>query len=156
EPNNNHDDTVMSHGGSNTLDITQAYLPTNGDQKPGATVPRIGATIDMNLVAGQRQIIYNSAALDRNIGSLVDPGFLASNSTASLTIEGTIQTVVAGSGNTLFAAPATGSGTTQEPGTSIVLVGSGNKVFGAQGVTVLAFSGGNQVSQSLDPASAGA
>src|SRR5206468_4020136 len=64
EPNNDFNVTVVSSGGANTLDITRAYLPATGIRKPGATVRQIGATVDLNQVNGQSQIIYNSAALD--------------------------------------------------------------------------------------------
>ena len=156
EPNNNYNDTVVSHGGFNTLDITQAFLPTTLVQKPGATPDVIGETVDMNLDGGQSQIIYNIAAFDPDIGSLIHPSLLVSNSTASLSLQGTIQTVIAGNDDTLFAVPATISGTTPEPGTTVVLAGAGNTVFGAQGSTVLAFGGGNHVTQSSDQATVNA
>ena len=149
-PNNNFNDNVVSNGGSNTLDISRAFLPTDVVKKSGSTPQVIGATVNLTKVSGQTQIIYNSAVLDPDIGSLLDPSLLVSNSTASLSLKGTVQTVIAGSDSTLYAAPATSDGTTQVPGTTIILVGTGNKVFGAAGSNVLAYSGGNDVVQAAD------
>ncbi|MBI1324764.1 DUF4214 domain-containing protein [bacterium] len=84
--------------------------------------------------------------------SLLDPSLLVTGSLATLVLGGRFQKAVVGSGVTLYAAPAVVSGGTAVPGTHVLIVGSGNKVFGAAGAVVQAYSGGNTVIQSSDSA----
>ncbi len=132
-------------GSTNTIDLSKVYLPTIiGDKSTGSTV-QIGATLDFSQNSGQKQLVFNTAVDNPDIGSLVDPSLLTSNSTDSLSLVGTFPEVIAGSGATLYAAP---SRSATKPGTAFILTGSGNTVYAAPGSSVVAFSGGNQVIES--------
>ena len=99
---------IVNGGGINTLDLSEAALPTTRPQKPGTAPRLIGAIVDLNENTGQVQEIYQTELQDPDIGSLVDPSLLLTNSTSSLSLSGRFQNVIVGSGATLFAAPAVG------------------------------------------------
>ncbi len=84
--------------------------------------------------------------------ALLDPSLLVTGALATLVLGGRFQKAVVGNGVTLYAAPAVVSGGTTVPGTRVLLVGTGNKVYGAAGALVQAYSGGNTVIQSSDSA----
>ncbi|MFO0952510.1 MAG: choice-of-anchor Q domain-containing protein [Isosphaeraceae bacterium] len=86
-----------------------------------------------------------------DVASLLDPTLLVSGSYATLVLGGRFDKAVAGNGVTLYAAPSVATVGTVVPGSQILLVGTGNKVYGAAGAVVQAYSGGNTVIQSSDP-----
>src|SRR5262249_49995758 len=115
-------------------------------------VTQVGVTIDLRLNNGEKQFVYQGQLSNPDIGSLIDPSLLTSDSTASLSLNGTFKTVIAGSNDIIYAASAySGSNNAQSvSGTAIVLAGSGNTVYGAAGSSVLAYSAGNSVIQNFD------
>ena len=142
---------------TNTIDLSQAFLPTSVAARAAGGAKQIGATIDLTQNNGQKQSIYNSAVTDPDIGSLLDPSELTSNSGDTVSLEGTFPKVILGSGATLFAAPATYDSTgATVPGTDVVVMGTGNTVYGSPGATIDAPAGGNNVIQNFDQTQANA
>src|SRR4029077_7553955 len=101
--------------------------------KPGAPLRTLGVALDLTQTTGQGQLLYQSVLSTPNIGTLVDPSLLHSDSTAALALNGTIQKVLAGSGANLFTAGTSIVNGTTQPGTYVVLKGSDNTVYGAPG-----------------------
>ncbi len=94
---------------------------------------------------GQTQFIYQDLE-DPDIGSLVDPSLLTSDSTDAIALQGRFQSFIAGSGDTLFAASATAFRTSRAPEHCV----NGNRQQGLRRpglVRVQSFMGGNQVIQ---------
>ena len=139
---------------SNTINLSNVYLPTTTAVKatPGGA-QQVGATLDLSQNSGEKQLVFDTAVTDPDIGSLVDPDLLTSNSTDSVSLVGSFPTVIAGSGDTLYAAAAT---SLTQPGTAFDLMGTGNTVYAAPGSTVTAYSGGNTVIQQFNATQASA
>jgi hypothetical protein len=147
---------LVVSGGQNVIDLSGAGLPVLN--KTNGTVQNVGVTLDLNLTNGQQQFVFQPQLANPDIGSLVAPNLLTSDSQDSLSLQGKFQQVVVSSGATLFAAPSgydlsTGAAV---PGTNLVLEGSGNTVYGAPGATIQAFSGNNNVVQSFNETAANA
>ena len=155
-PSDNDHITLVDGGGTNTLNLAGAVLPTTGPVKPGEAPPIIGATVDLTKNGGQVQYVYQNGLLNPDIAAFVSPGVAATNSLSSLSLQGRFQNAVAGNGATLYAAPASADLSSQQAGTNIILAGTGNTVYGAAGSVVQAFSGGNNVIQKSDPATSSA
>ena len=124
-------------GGSNTLNLVNAFVPTTNDAKASAsaTPAQIGVTINLAENTGQVQNVYQGQLSNPDIGSLVDPSLLTSSSTASLSLEGTFKTVIAGSDDIIYAASAyagSASSLSSVSGTAIILSGTANTVYCAR------------------------
>ena len=161
-PANNHNIALIDGGGTNTIDVTSAVVaatpPSSGEF---TTTASVGVTIDLNETQGQVQLVYQSQLNNPDTGSHFNPNGVTSDSTASLSLQGRFQSIVGGNGDTFYAAgssstDATDLSSSSLGGTKIILAGSDNTVFGAQGSIVQAFSGGNNVIQNFDPTSASA
>ena len=142
---------------SNTIDLTKAFLPTSASDKASGSVQQIGVTLDLNSNTGQKQFVYSDAATDPDIGSLIDPSLLASNSGDSISLFGVFPAVILGSGATLFTASTSyDAAGGVAPGTNVALMGTGNTVYGAPGSVITSQTGGNTVIQNFDSAQADA
>ena len=97
---------MVDHGGSNTLDLTTAFLPTTLVRYQ-APPEAIGPSIDLTQDSRAGPVIYDGAWTIPTSGPWSTPASLISNSTASLSLQGAFQTVIVNSDATLYAAPAT-------------------------------------------------
>ncbi len=146
---------LVAGGGTNTINLTEALVPTDRPVKPGQVVNGVGPTIDMTIINGKAQLVY---------GPIVGQGIFFSDGAAppesaadamsTLALQGTFQSVIAGDDSTIYTAPAgysTSSAPSNTPGTNIVLDGTGNTVYAAAGATIQSLMGGQNVVQNLDP-----
>ena len=138
---------IAQAGAATTLDLSNAVYSVQG--KDGSVTSYFGPTVDFTQTAGQKHGFYPTDVTNPSFYSLLDPSQLTSLSNASLALVGVIQTVVAGSGATLYAAAANTAGVAQ-PGTNVVLMGTDNTVYAPLGSSVQSYSGGNQVIQQTD------
>ena len=91
-------------GATDTVDLTQAEVPFIS--KTTNTEQQLGVQLDLTMGDGQPQLVYQTQLTNPDIGSFVDPSLLTSTSQASLSLKGSFQTVIVGSGARLFAAPS--------------------------------------------------
>ncbi len=147
--------TLVSEGGTNVIDLSAAgilVLDKSGNSRI------IGVDVDLSQTSGQQQLVYQQQLTNPDIGSLVDPSVLPTNNDASLGLQGKFQTVIVGSGATLYAAPSTYDPTTGQTlaGSTIILNGTGDTVYGADGATIKGNTGGNNVIQNFNATTASA
>ena len=157
-PTGNHNVAVVtSPAMSNTLNLSNDVLPTTVIDKTTGLPKQIGAYFDLN--NSQQQDLYQSQLENPDIGSLVDPSELTTNSKDSLSLQGPAPMVILGNGANLYTAStsySTASGNTVVPGTTVVALGTDNTIYAGTGVTVQSSVGGNTVIQNYNPTQANA
>ena len=139
---------VNETGAAATVDVSniEYALPAKDGETPSVS----GPTVDFTQTDGQMQYFNLTDVTNAAFFSLLDASQFASLSNASLALMGVFQTVIAGSGATLYAAAASNTAGVAQPGTNVVLMGTDNTVYAPLGSSVQSYSGGNQVIQESD------